>query len=147
MLQSMDLRLLAINATKKVPLVHFMAYENSPTPLSIFTQEGKTVTCVKSDFIHKLDGLIPGDKIISIPSCDAIIYDGHASIQMLDVARTCINFQNMAHNFMTYIFNHSRSVSAENATQIHVVFDKYPESSVKAQARENLGERHLEVHV
>ena len=33
--------------------------------------------------MHKLEELIPGDKVTAIPSCDAVVFDGHASIQML----------------------------------------------------------------
>ena len=81
----MYLRLLAMNATKKVPLKRVMEFENSPVPLSMFAEDGTMLSCTKSDFMHRLESL--ADKITSISNCDAIVYDGHASIQMLDASR------------------------------------------------------------
>ena len=79
----MYLRLLAVNARKNVPLKRVLSFENAPVPLSLFTEDGCMTACAKSDFMHKLEELIPGDKVTAIPSCDAVVFDGHASIQML----------------------------------------------------------------
>ena len=146
----MYLRLLAINATKMVPLQRVMAFENAPVPQSIFLEDGSMVSCVKSDFMHKLEGLMPNDKITSIDSCDAIVYDGHASIQMLGTSSTTSvknTFDDMAQYFTRYIFQHSRSISSEEIQQIHIIFDKYISSSTKSQTRESRGARHTNVNI
>lgn len=52
-------------------------------PLSLFTEEGLMLSCKKSDFMHKLEELGPEEKINNIDTCDAIIFDGHAIIEML----------------------------------------------------------------
>ena len=62
--------------------------KKEPVPQSIFLEDGSMVSCVKSDFMHKLEGLIPDDKITSINSCGAIVYDGYTSIQMLGTTST-----------------------------------------------------------
>ena len=40
----MYIRLLAVNAIKKVPLHRVMAFENAPVPMSIFNEEGTVVS-------------------------------------------------------------------------------------------------------
>jgi len=77
------LRLLAVNCKKKVPLSRVLMYENTSVPPSIFTDQGLMVSCAKSDFMHKLEELVPGEKIVKITACDAVIFDGHAVIQKL----------------------------------------------------------------
>ena len=56
--EQMYLRLLAINAFKKVPLQRVLSFENAPVPLSLFTDEGCIMMTKKSDFLDKLEGLI-----------------------------------------------------------------------------------------
>ena len=84
----MYLRLLAVNANKKVSLKQVLSFENSPVPLSLFTEDGNMLTCAKSEFMHKLEEMVPGEKRMSIKRCEAVIFDGHASIQMLVVLNT-----------------------------------------------------------
>jgi hypothetical protein len=62
----MYLKLLAANAQKKVPLQRVLSFENAPVPLSLFAEDGTMTTCAKSDFMLKLEELIPGDKVTSI---------------------------------------------------------------------------------
>ena len=127
----MYLRLLAVNAHKKVSLERVMSFENSPTPLSIFDETGCMVSCTKSDFLHKLEDLLAGEKITEVQS-GAVIYDGHAIIQMIPGPSTEKTFWGMAKIFTAHIL--SRDLS-KNATQIHVVFDRYFENSVKSATR------------
>ena len=54
----MYLRLLAINAKKRVPLERVSAFENATVPLSLFCDNGKLVTRKNSDFLDKLESLI-----------------------------------------------------------------------------------------
>ena len=81
--ETMYLRLLAINAKKQVSLQRAMAFENSPIPLSIFSEDGSMVTGVKSQFLHKLEELVTGERVTKIDECDIIIFDCHAIIQMM----------------------------------------------------------------
>ena len=54
----MYIRLLAINSFKKVSLQRVMSFENSPVPLSMFTDDGDMMSGKKADFLHKIEGLI-----------------------------------------------------------------------------------------
>ena len=83
----MYLRLLAINATKKVPLLRVLSFENSPVPLSMFKEDGTMITSKKSEFMHRLEALVP-NKITTISEIvDATVYDGHAVIQLLQTLK------------------------------------------------------------
>ena len=72
----MFMRLLAVNCRKKVPLHRVLSFENSPVPLSLFAEDGVMVSCTKSDFMHKLEDLVPGTNVNQIEGCDAVIFDG-----------------------------------------------------------------------
>ena len=145
----MYLRLLAVNALKKVPLQRVFSFENSPVPLSLFSEDGAPLSGVKSQFMHKLEDLLPGDKLTSVKGSEAMIFDGHAIIQMLPgpSLKEKVTFKDMAVNFLDYIL-HS---SAQHGTihQIHVVFDRYDADSIKNQTREKraAGRQVHEYHV
>ena len=79
----MYLRLLALNSIKKAPLQRVLSYENAPIPPSLFNESGIITSCVTSDFMHKLEELVSGERIIQVDGCDALIFDGHAVIQSL----------------------------------------------------------------
>ena len=131
----MYLRLLAVNAIKKVPLQCVMAFENAPVPMSIFNEDGTVVSTTKSDTMHKLEELIPEGKITSLNKhMDAIIFDGHAVIQSLPPPATTlpISFKDMAHKFMLHII-HSTVEITPDVSQIHIAFDVYRENSTKSQ--------------
>ena len=64
-----------MNAFKKVLLECVVSFV--PVPLSIFNEDGSMISCVKSDFLHKL-GTLHEDKIGSIQSPDCIIFDAMA---------------------------------------------------------------------
>ena len=68
----MHLRLLAVNAFKKVLLERVVSFVS--VPLSIFNEDGSMISFVKSDFMHKVGTLHKG-KIDSIQSPDCIIFD------------------------------------------------------------------------
>ena len=138
----MYLRLLAVNATKKVPLKRLLSFENAPVPLSLFADDGTMLSCAKSDFMHKLEELIPHDKVTEIQRCDALVIDGHASIQMLGVPMTTgkMCFRGMAERFIGHIMHISSTTSSNDVQQIHIVFDKYLEDSIKGQTRAKRGD-------
>ena len=119
----MYLRLLAINASKKVPLLRVLSFENSPVPLSMFKEDGTMITSKKSEFMHRLEKLVPNKLTIS-DIVYSTVYDGPAVIQLLKTPRNqmSVSFSEMASHFMRYIFaaNHSRE-----ASQIHIVFFWY----------------------
>ena len=145
----MYLRLLAVNALKKVPLHRVLSFENSPEPLSIFADDGSSLTCVKSQFMQKLEMLLPGDKVISVSGSDTIIFDGHAITQKLHgpSATETVTFKDMALNFFRHIVHVSQQHG--NIKQIHVVFDRYDKVSPKNITRQKRTSGHegQEYHV
>ena len=144
----MYLRLLAVKARKKVPLKRVLSFENAPVPLSLFTEDDNITTCAKSDFMHKVEELIPGDKHKSVDTCDALLFDGHTCIQMLPSPTRIQNmpFKDMPQRCLSYILHCSGTFPPSDVQQIHVVFDKYLEDSIKAQTRATRGERHDQVY-
>lgn len=139
----MYLRLLAVNALKKVPLKRVMSFENAPVPLSMFTDTGSMVSCAKSQFMHKLEEMIPGDKITAIASCDAMVFDGHAIIQtLLPPSHATVqkpSFKDMAGKFIDHVMYTAKSVPGNDASEMHIVFDRYFENSIKNRTREKRG--------
>ena len=111
---------------------------NSPVLLSMFTDEGLISSCNKSDYLHKLEELVPGDGITAVDMCDVIIFDGHAIIQALPTSHLPKStFKDMADAFMNHIMSHSI-----NTASLHVIFDRYLEHSIKRQTREKRGASH-----
>ena len=135
----MYLRLLAVNSFKKVPLERVLSFENAPVPLSIINDDGSMTTCVKSDFMHKLEGMYE-DKVTSIGSTDCIIFDAMAVIQMLPVPSKTVRetFVDMVEQFCDYILRNSRIYTS--VSQIHIVFDRYEENSLKSLTRQKRGD-------
>ncbi len=68
--------------------------------------------------------------------------DGHAAIQMLGTPPSLgkTSFRDMAERFLSHVLQRSTSTSPEVNQQVHVVFDKYLEDSIKAQTRGKRGE-------
>jgi hypothetical protein len=79
----MYLRLLAINAKKHVLLERVFSFENSQVPLGMFAEDGTMLAATKSQSMHKLEDVMPGEKISSMHDVDATVVDGHPVIQML----------------------------------------------------------------
>ena len=101
----------------------------------MFKEDGTMITSKKSEFMHRLETLVP-NKITTISEIvDATVYDGHTVIQLLQTPQNqmSVSFSEMATNFMRYIFtaNHSRESS-----QIHIVFDQYFKNSIKSHTRQ-----------
>lgn len=57
-----------------------MPFENSPVPLSLFSEGGTMLSGTKSDFLHKLESLVETEPLTTARIVDALIYDGHATI-------------------------------------------------------------------
>lgn len=137
--EEMYLRLLAINAYKKVPLERVVSFENAPVPLSMFTDDGSMCVTKKSDFMQKLEVLAGPEHIIrdgsEISNIDCIVFDGMAIVQMLQPKSAKSTYQQMAEGFWSYILSQSAGVS-----NLHIVFDRYEDNSVKIQTRERRGE-------
>ena len=135
----MYLRLLAVNSVKKVPLNQVMSFKNAPVPVSLFNEDGTMTQSTKSDFMHKLEETIAGNKMTRLESdVNAIIFDGHAVIQTLAPKYTALHvtYDNMAEGFMSHIINISKHISPNNYPDIHIAFDKYISGSIKSQTRE-----------
>ena len=148
--EEMYVRLLAINTKKHVPLQRVMSYENAPVPLSMFAEDGTMISTDKSQFMHKLEDLIPNEKITEVTDVDAIIFDGHAVIHQLQMPPNMekVHFKDMADCFMKYVVNTAKS-HGSTVSQIHVVFDRYLYDSPKAQTRLKRanGDRVNNIHV
>ena len=144
----MYLRLLAVNAFKKVPLERVLSFENAPVPLSIYHEDGSMISCVKSDFMHKLETLHEG-KITSVQSPDCIIFDAMAIIQMLPTPSKPgkVTFLDMAEQFLHHILQASRA--EKSIDQIHIVFDRNDENSLKQQTRQKRGDTGIQhkIHI
>ena len=118
-----------MNATKQVPLQRVLSFENAAVPLSLFADDGTPLSCVKSQFMQKLEELVPGEKITSVQIVDAVIFDGHAIVQMLPgpSGTGLVTFRDMADNFLRHILLVS---DLHGAQQIHIAFDRYDTDSV-----------------
>jgi hypothetical protein len=140
----MYLRLLAINARKQVPIERVMAYENAGVPLSIFSDEGTILSCKKSVFMQKLEGLLPDEPITSITGAHAMILDANAIVHTLKVPDGTggeIRYTDMAASFVAYSLGMCRKTCGDRLSQFHVVFDWYFAHSVKYATREKRASR------
>ena len=147
--EEMYLRLLAINAYKKVPLERVLSFENATVPLSLFCDNGNIGTTKKSDFLEKLESLTEPDTVLRTApeGADCIVFDGMAIVQMLPIPTTAAKptYDDMASLFWKRIM-----CVSEGIPTIHAVFDRYLENSLKSQTREKRGEdmsRHTTVHI
>ena len=136
--EDMYVRLLAINSFKKVPLERVLAFENTPVPLSLFADDGSMLATKKSDFLEKLEALSGSDPCIEkeFRNFDCFFFDAMSVVQILQPQsgrKTTYNM--MAASFWQHILSQS-----EGSRQIHVVFDRYIECSLKSQARIRRGE-------
>ncbi len=59
---------LAVNAAPEM----VMSFGNYLVPMSMFTEEGVLCVVDKSEFMHKPEALVSGNKIPSVPSADII---------------------------------------------------------------------------
>ncbi|WAR29538.1 hypothetical protein MAR_003106, partial [Mya arenaria] len=125
-------RLLAVNAYKKVPTERVFAFENTPVPTSLFSEDGTMLKCKKSDFMTMLEGLLP-DKITHIHKADTLIFDGMALVQSLSPQSEHLTFRYMAEMFMKHVFKKASNIA--NVKTVHIVFDRYSNISLKTQTR------------
>ena len=135
---AMYMRLIAINATKKMPLIRVMAFENSAVPSSLFSDDGSFHSCPKSDFLHKLeDTLEMNENITRIAPSNCVIFDCLALIQKLMLPTRCemLTFRDVCKLFMEKVMQIANPISAKHC-DTHLVFDHYEEDSIKSQARE-----------
>lgn len=130
-------RLLAINAYKKIPLERVFSFENTMVPLSMFTEQGQMHKSKKSDFMSKLEDLLPGNTA-TIENADTVIFDGMAVIQLLQVQSAENTFLDMAAFFLKYILMKARAIPG--VKYVHIVFDKYKKLSPKSDTRRDRGD-------
>lgn len=88
----------------------------------------------KSQFLHMLEALIPREQVKDLDKCDAVIIDGNAAIHMLQVPNDSKpTLQDMADDFTQYIKRkHQKICSHDTESQIHVVFDRNMDRSIKS---------------
>lgn len=85
------LRLLAVNCKKKVTFKRVPSFENASVPSNIFTEHGVLVSCVKSDFMHKVEEVAADQTSVEIDARGAAIFDGHAVIQKISLPDNSIH--------------------------------------------------------
>ena len=98
------------------------------------------ITCVKSDFMHKLENICE-TKMTTMETTNCIIFDAMAVIQMLPVPSKTMNitFVDMAEEFRDYIIQNSHIYAS--VSQIHIVFDRYEKkNSLKYLTRQKRGD-------
>ncbi|CAC5361556.1 unnamed protein product [Mytilus coruscus] len=104
------------------------------------TQRKSLYDSLPKSTVKTLTEMKKSEKMTSIDRCNALIYDGHAVIQMLNPpSRTVVptTFEDMANWFFDTIFSHSRHSNNDRPVkQIHIVFERYLEESIKEQTRE-----------
>ena len=109
----------------------FFSHENQSFPPAL-TQFGQLRSGTKSDLLHCLDKIIPGQA--EAPSVEMMLLDGAAIVNMLKPgpSRT---FQEYSQGvFLPYVEGQLRSVQ-----RVDVVWDKYNADSLKATARSKRG--------
>ena len=100
----------------------------------MFTDDGTMLSCQKSIFMQKLEGLLVGEAITTIDGADAMIIDANAVIHTLHVPNIDyreVTYSDMANDFLTYSVQMSRRICKKNMSEIHIVFDRYFSNSVK----------------
>ena len=112
-----------------------MSFENSTVPLSLFNEDGSMrLPSCKSDFMTKLEKVIQQPCLpLESQQADSFIVDGQFAIQLLPFYQG-ITYREMAAKFFQYVLNSSDKVG-HNVKQIHIVFDRYFDYSIKSQAR------------
>ena len=110
-----------------------MSFENAAVPRSLFTEEGVMYQSAKCIFMQKLEELLPDhlQNLQAVTGIDAMIYDGHAEIRALSVDGLQ-TFEETAARFLDRL--------KKECKQVHIVFDKYLENSIKTGTREKRGQ-------
>ena len=94
-------------------------------------------SCVKSDFIYKLEELVPCDKIRNSGLYDAVILYGHAVIRRFAPPsnQSKMVFREMAAGFVGYVMHTVKEINLADTLEIHDICDRYCDTSVKRQTR------------
>ena len=122
------MRLLSINIKKKIPLKRVRSFENPQyQSFSLFREKGSMLTATKSQFMHNIEDLLP-KRVTPVSYIDAVLFDATVVIQN-QRKRVC---NDMQEQFMKY----TMSAVSKDASQIHLVFNRYMENSIKSQTRQ-----------
>ncbi|KAH3722243.1 hypothetical protein DPMN_065199 [Dreissena polymorpha] len=106
--------------------------------MSMFTDDGKMIKTRKSDFMKKLEELLPESQTMTRDP-EVMIFDGITLVQILPVQSELANFKSMASAFQSYALRKARELSS-HVKAIHIVFDKYSGGSIKTQTRQERGD-------
>lgn len=136
--ETVYLRLMAINAKKKVPLLRVMSFENTNVPLSMFLEDGSMHLPkeAKAQYGHKLEGLLP-QKTTTMAGADCVIYDMNCVVRFLPFEGS--NFEELASSYKTTIFQTNQKIGGGGVKQTHLIFDRYYKVSPKSQTRQDRG--------
>ena len=138
-------RLLVVANVPQTNLQEVLSYELSPIPCALAHQDGslrKTTKRHLAGIIEKLVNVVP--QLHLQPENTVYILDGMAVVQMTKSGHTS-TFSELA---MKYYSIFTSPLSTRKCNCVHVVFDKYFNTSIKAGERSRRGSSSaLEVHI
>lgn len=111
----------------------FFSHENQAEPPSL-SDMGEMRHCTKSDLVGCLEKMIDTNSVQATPTVDAKILDGSVLVNML-LPKSCTTFEDYRERvFFPYLIK-----CLSQAKRVDVVWDRYVESSLKSQRRQQRG--------
>ncbi|WAQ97270.1 hypothetical protein MAR_029960 [Mya arenaria] len=107
-------------------------------PLSMFSDGGNMIKTKKSDFMTKLEELLPNTREMT-DNPEVVIFDGMAIVQTLPMNSEKWTFTDMGARFQQYTLSKAREISPK-VTKIHIIFDKYSINGLKTETRKYRGD-------
>ncbi|KAE8741877.1 hypothetical protein FOCC_FOCC012580 [Frankliniella occidentalis] len=128
-------RLFIVARERDLDLDTFFQHENNKFPPSISTASGNLKSGKKSDLMEKLEAQ-PTTVSIFNNSCDAIVFDGAAVVQMIRPKNSKTFEDYYSVDLKPYVLGNARRA---NCPRIDLVWDMYLPQSLKAQERDSRG--------
>ncbi|KAK3910165.1 ATP-binding cassette sub-family A member 9 [Frankliniella fusca] len=128
-------RLFIVARERDLNLDTFFEHENHKFPPAISNASGMLRTGKKCDLMEKLETLSTTE-IVFNNSCDAIVYDGAAVVQMIRPAKSKTFEGYFSADLKPFVESTVRKASC---SRIDVVWDLYLPGSLKAQERDSRG--------
>ncbi|KAK3918979.1 Chromosome-associated kinesin KIF4 [Frankliniella fusca] len=127
-------RLFIVAREREMDLDNFFAHENQIYPPAI-SLSGKLRTGTKADLVEKLESLVTTEQVFN-NSCDAIIYDGAALVQMVRPTKSNTFEDYYSAELKAYVSSNAHS---SNSSRVDFVWDMYLPGSLKTQERDSRG--------
>lgn len=124
------MRLMSMNVKKCVSLYRLMSFENTQCSMAFFHANGAMrEPTSKSDYLQKLETLIPCAVVECPADITVRIFDGHYVIKKrYPPAIVAYTYNEMANDFMMHILQYP-------AHNIYICFDQYWKLSIKSSTR------------